>query len=94
MLTDAPFSLEIRYCVSWNYKPKAASLAEKLKEEYECEVTIIPGNRGEFSIWIYDKRSNNSDNKESFFIVGKEGFDFPSHDKVIALTDKIIEQII
>ena len=68
-------------------------MAEKLKEEYECEVTIIPGNRGEFSIWIYDKRSNNSDNKEGFFIVGKEGFDFPSHDKVIALTDKIIEQI-
>ena len=69
----------------------AYRLAEKLKEEYECEVTIIPGNRGEFSIWIYRKKS---DNKEGFFIVGKEGFDFPSHDKVIALTDKIIEQII
>ena len=66
-------------------------MAEKLKEEYECEVIIIPGNRGEFSIWIYDKKS---DNKEGFFIVGKEGFDFPSRDKVIALTDKIIEQII
>ena len=66
-------------------------MAEKLKEEYECEVTIIPGKRGEFSIWIYDKKS---DNKEGFFIVGKEGFDFPSHDKVIALTDKIIEQMI
>ena len=90
MLIDESFSLEIRYCVSWNYKPKAASLAEKLKEEYECEVTIIPGKRGEFSIWIYDKKS---DDKEGLFIVGKEGFDFPSHDKVIAAIDKKIEQM-
>ena len=65
-------------------------MAEKLKEEYECEVTIIPGKRGEFSIWIYDKKS---DDKEGLFIVGKEGFDFPSHDKVIAAIDKKIEQM-
>ena len=88
---EESFSLEIRYCVSWNYKPKAASLADRLKEEYECEVTIIPGNRGEFSIWIYNKKSND---KESLFIIGKEGFDFPSHNEVITATDKIIEQMI
>ena len=65
-------------------------MAEKLKEEYECEVTIIPGKRGEFSIWIHNKKSND---RESFFIIGKEGFDFPSHNKVIAATDKILEQM-
>ena len=91
MLKKDSISLEIRYCVTWNYKPKAASLAEKLKEEYECEVTIIPGKRGEFSVWIHDKKSNN---KEYLFIIGKEGFDFPSHNKVIAATDQVIEQII
>ena len=66
-------------------------MADRLKEEYECEVTIIPGNRGEFSIWIYNKKSND---KESLFIIGKEGFDFPSHNEVITATDKIIEQMI
>ena len=69
--------------------PKA-SLAEKLKENMSVKLQYI-GNRGEFSIWIYRKKS---DNKEGFFIVGKEGFDFPLMTRVIALTDKIIEQII
>ena len=92
------FSLEIRYCVSWNYKPKAASLAEKLQDEYECNVTIIPGDRGEFSVWFHDQSDSNPNNKiqnpqekNGLFIIGKKEYDFPTHNQVISAIDKKLD---
>ena len=100
MSTQSDFSLEIRYCLSWNYKPKAASLAEKLQDEYECNVTLVPGDRGEFSIWFYEQiESDINDRKtqihetienKGLFVIGKKEYDFPTFHQVISSIDKIL----
>jgi hypothetical protein len=80
-------------------------LAVRLQDEYECNVTIIPGNRGEFSIWFYDQSGSNPNNKiqehkeiepqdqKGLFIIGKKEYDFPTPDQVILAIDKKLDQM-
>jgi selenoprotein W-related protein len=41
---------KITYCTSWNYKPKAAGLAEELKRELGVQSELIPSSGGVFEI--------------------------------------------
>ena len=50
---EIPMEVRIEYCTSWNYKPRAASLADALKEKYGAEVKtvdLIPGSGGAFEV--------------------------------------------
>ena len=45
--------VRIEYCTSWNYEPRAASLADALKEKYGAEVAkvdLIAGSGGAFEV--------------------------------------------
>ena len=45
--------VKIEYCTSWNYQPRAASLADALKEKYGAEVKkvdLVPGSGGAFEV--------------------------------------------
>lgn len=68
----------IRYCVIWNYKPRAAGLADRLKEKYNIKTSIIEGIKGQFDIEI--------DNVLIFSKV-KEGR-FPEIKEIFAIMDK------
>lgn len=47
--------IEIEYCGMWNYLPKAASLAEELKESFDVEATLIEGSGGVFTVVVDGK---------------------------------------
>lgn len=45
--------VRIEYCTSWNYEPRAASLADALKKKYGAEVEkvdLVPGSGGAFEV--------------------------------------------
>ena len=42
--------IKIFYCVVWNYKPSAVSLAAELKESFEVEAELLSGERGDFEV--------------------------------------------
>jgi len=45
--------VRIEYCTAWNYQPRAASLADALKEKYGVEVKkvdLVPGSGGAFEV--------------------------------------------
>ena len=42
--------IKIFYCVVWNYKPSAVSLAAELKESFEVEAELLSGARGDFEV--------------------------------------------
>ena len=45
--------VRIEYCTSWNYQPRAASLADALKKKYGAEVAkvdLVPGSGGAFEV--------------------------------------------
>ena len=42
--------LQIEYCSSWNYKPRAASVADQLNEKYSTEVKLVAGSGGCFEV--------------------------------------------
>ena len=44
--------IDIHYCQEWNYKPKAASLAEELRKAIGVEADIIPGSKGIFNVIV------------------------------------------
>lgn len=71
--------LEIRYCVMWNYKPYAASMAESIKTHLGLETTLTPGGRGEFTVWVNGKT-----------VVTKQGDDFPPEDEIISAVKEAI----
>ena len=47
--------IQIKYCVVWNYLPRATSLAAALKKRYVIEPILIPGDRGAFDILINER---------------------------------------
>ena len=50
--------IRIEYCTSWNYKPKAASLAEALESKYGGQVkkvNLIPSSGGAFEVFVNDE---------------------------------------
>ena len=61
-------------------------MAEKLQDVYECEITITPGGRGEFSIWITPTSPS-----EPVLIIQKEGYHFPNIEEVIIALDKYLD---
>ena len=42
--------LEIEYCVVWNYYPRAAGLADELKQHFELDVELVKSSGGRFEI--------------------------------------------
>ena len=44
--------ISIEYCVMWNYKPTAVSLADELKKAFGVEATLVPGSGGAFEITV------------------------------------------
>ena len=47
--------IEIHYCQDWNYEANAASLAEKLQDDFGVEAKLIPGHNGIFDIIVNGK---------------------------------------
>ena len=70
--------LIIEYCVIWNYLPRAASLAEKLKNKFDIEIELKKSDGGRFEISL---------NGEYIFSKYKE-FRFPEEGEI----EKILEQ--
>ena len=48
-------NIEIQYCVEWNYKPRAVSLADELQDAFGVEATLVPGSGGAFEISVDGK---------------------------------------
>ena len=44
--------IKIFYCVVWNYKPSAVSLAAELKESFDTQVELLSGKRGDFEVVV------------------------------------------
>jgi len=44
-------AISIRYCSSWGYESRAASVAAAVRQELGLPATISPGDRGEFTVW-------------------------------------------
>lgn len=68
--------IKIRYCVVWNYKPRAVSLAAKIKERLNLDTELIDGDRGEFNVY-----SSNGDLIFSKKEIGR----FPETDEIMNL---------
>ena len=48
--------VEIKYCTSWGYLPKATSMAALLKDKYELEdVNLVPSSGGAFEVSLDGK---------------------------------------
>ena len=45
--------VSIEYCVQWNYKPRAASLAAQLQKTFNAENSLIKGGGGDFDVYVY-----------------------------------------
>ena len=65
--------VSITYCAQWNYKPRAVSLAAKIKEALGTEPKIIPEGGGIFDIMV---------EKELVYSKFKTG-SFPDEEKLI-----------
>ena len=67
--------IKIKYCSVWNYKPRAAGLAETLKKELGASAQLIPGSNGVYDVIIDDKTifSKHQSNR------------FPENDEIISL---------
>ena len=44
--------IEIHYCIQWNYKPDAASLADELKKSLSVDADLVPGKGGIFDVLV------------------------------------------
>ena len=67
--------IRIEYCGEWNYLPRAAGLADKIKGATNREVELIRSGGGVFEIsdgddLVYSKRSTGS---------------FPDEDKIVTM---------
>lgn len=47
--------LVIEYCVVWNYYPRAASLAERIKKNINIDIELKKSDGGRFEIYLDDK---------------------------------------
>ena len=51
--------IEIHYCTSWNYQPRALSLREELNEHYKdtfdkFEINLVESSGGAYEIFVND----------------------------------------
>ena len=44
--------VSIEYCVQWNYKPRAASLAAQLQKTFNVETSLIKGGGSDFDVYV------------------------------------------
>ncbi len=44
--------IDIHYCVDWNYKPEAASVAEELHNAFGVKANLVPGHNGIFDVIV------------------------------------------
>ena len=51
--------IEIRYCVRWNYYPRAVRLAEQIKESIDLDIQLSSGKIGELSVYYNQKKISN-----------------------------------
>ena len=70
--------IKINYCTVWNYLPRAAGLAEKIKKELGMDSKLIPGTKGVYDIivddtTIYSKQQTKKfpDNEEIINLIKK-----------------------
>ena len=47
--------IKIYYCVVWNYKPSAVSLATELKVSFGVDSKLISGEKGDFEVVVDGK---------------------------------------
>ena len=47
--------ISIQYCGSWGYKPRAVSLAAKLKKNFDIDASLIEGAGGVFDVKLNDE---------------------------------------
>ena len=48
-------NIKIYYCVVWNYKPSAVSLATELKVSFGVDSKLISGEKGDFEVVVDGK---------------------------------------
>ena len=48
--------VSIEYCSECDYRPKAASLAERLEKDFNAEVELVPAHGGVFEVIVDDDR--------------------------------------
>ena len=46
--------IDIHYCQSWSYEPRAASLAEELQKTFDVKANLVPGGGGIFDVIVDD----------------------------------------
>ena len=74
-------------------------MAEKLIESYEFDVTTIPGNRGEYSVWLYletdssTQKTSSEPKSEAELIIEKTSKNFPTNEEVITALDLFLDTI-
>ena len=47
--------IKINYCSVWNYKPRAAGLADNIKEKFGTSPELIAGSNGVYDIIVDGK---------------------------------------
>ena len=68
--------IEIEYCSSWNYLPRASSLAAELKEKFGVEANLVSSDGGVFEVKV----------DENLVFSKKQSGRFPEENEVL---DKI-----
>ena len=47
--------ISVEYCQKWNYKPRASSLEEELKNEFGADVELVASDGGVYEITVDGK---------------------------------------
>ena len=58
--------VSIEYCSNWNYKPRASSLGDELKDAFGAEVELLSSSGGVFEIVIDDELIFSKKNLQRF----------------------------
>ena len=48
-------NISIEYCTKWNYKPRASSLEDELKKEFDADVELIASEGGVYEVVVDGK---------------------------------------
>jgi len=74
-LKGKTMDIKITYCSIWNYQPRAAGLADKIKQEFGVISELIPGSKGVYDIVVDNKTIYSKDQTKRF----------PNNDDIIKL---------
>jgi hypothetical protein len=72
--------IRIQFCKVWaSYQPRAARVAELIKQELGIQPELVEGDRGEFTVWVGDR------------MVAKKGWvRFPQDKKVLSAVQQAL----